>query len=120
MADTEHHIIIAPYNGLSPVNKYPMKKYIREDEKVSLLLSKTQIELIREHTFAEFELPDVFIVSETSGNKQKVWFTLHDLDHLNGYIAAAANHCEDKKLQRKLDALYDTIQRVEQKYEIKY
>ena len=45
-----------------------MKKIIEEDEKVPLLLSKKQIEVILEHTFAEEDLLEALRVSEITGS----------------------------------------------------
>ena len=97
-----------------------MKKIVEEHEKVVLLLSKKQIDLILEHTFAEDELLDALRVPKVVGSRRQILFTLHDLDDLNGHVAAAANHCEDRKLQRQLDVIYDTIQKVELKYDLHY
>ena len=94
-----------------------MKKLVNEYEKVPLKLSKKQIELIFEHTFAEDSLLNTLGVAEVMGSKKRVLFTLHDLEDLNGHVAAAANHCADKKLQRELDVIYDAIQEVERRYE---
>jgi len=47
-----------------------------------------------------------------------VLFTLHDLEDLNGHVAAAANHCKDKKLEDLLDTIYEAIQKAEQKYDL--
>jgi len=40
-------------------------------------------------------------------------YTLEDLDDLLGYIAAEANHAEDANLERKLQALYDRLCKIE-------
>ncbi|MBE9540437.1 MAG: hypothetical protein IMF06_15240 [Proteobacteria bacterium] len=96
-----------------------MKKSIEEHEKVPLLLSKDQIDLIIEHTFAEDDLLDALRVAEVVGRRIKVLFTLHDLEDLNGHVAAVANHCEDRKMQNQFDAIYDAIQKVELKYDLR-
>jgi len=95
-----------------------MNKAVSEHEKVPLLLSKKQIDLIIEHTFAEDDLLDALWVSEVSGSRRIVLFTLHDLEDLNGHVAAAANHCKDKKLEDLLDTIYEAIQKAEQKYDL--
>ena len=94
-----------------------MKKQINEEEKVPLRLSKKQIGLIFEHTFAEDDLLDALRLAEIIGGKRRVRFTLHDLEDLNGHVAAAANHCTDRKLQCELDVIYDAIQEIERRYE---
>jgi hypothetical protein len=45
-------------------------------------------------------------VAEQRGTGVIARFTLDDLDELRGYIAATANHCNDRKLRRELDALF--------------
>jgi hypothetical protein len=44
-------------------------------------------------------------------------YTLDDLEDMLGYIAAEANHTEDKKLCRELDALYDRLLRIQRSYD---
>jgi len=99
---------------------FSMSKLVGENDKVKVLLTKRQIHVIIEHTFAEDDLLNALQVSELAGTKRKVFFTLHDLEDLNGHVAAASNHCDDKKLQQELDSIYDTIQEVEFKYDLRY
>ena len=40
--------------------------------------------------------------------------TLDDLEELNGYLAAEANHCEDPQLQKKLDKLFERLSKIEE------
>jgi hypothetical protein len=49
--------------------------------------------------------------------ESKVMLTLDELDLLAGSIAAEANHTEDKKLERRLERIYDRICRLEEKFE---
>ncbi len=93
-----------------------MSKVVGEHEKVSLLIYKKQIDLILEHTFAEDDLLQALSIAEVSGSKRKALLSLHDLEDLNGHVAAAANHCGDRKLERELDGIYDLIEKVERKY----
>ena len=44
--------------------------------------------------------------------QQQVHLTLDDLDELAGCVAAGANHTRDKKLQRKLDTIFERIERL--------
>jgi hypothetical protein len=97
-----------------------MSRVIDENDKIPVLLTKRQIELLTEHTFAEDDLLNTLNVSEIAGGKRKVLFTLHDLEDLNGHVAAAANHCSNRKLQQELDSVYDIIQEVELKYDLHY
>lgn len=94
-----------------------MRKMVGLNDKVPLLLTGEQVALIIEHTCA---LLNALRISEVAGAKRKAMLTLHDLEDLNGHIAAIANHCEDKKLQKKLDSIFQTIQKVEDKYDLRY
>ena len=44
------------------------------------------------------------------GRKLVVKLTPDDLDEIIGYIAAEANHTDDRKLQKELDHLYERLQ----------
>jgi hypothetical protein len=46
-----------------------------------------------------------------------VRYTLTDLDELAGAVAAVANHCEDERLQRQLDAAWDRIDKLMHRYD---
>ena len=54
--------------------------------------------------------------AKAAGNNIKVTYTLDELDDLAGFIAAEANHAEDKKLKKKLESLYDKISDIENQY----
>ncbi len=41
---------------------------------------------------------------------QPVMMTLDDWDDFGGYVAAEANHCRDKSRAQKLDAIFERIQ----------
>ena len=45
------------------------------------------------------------------------FLTGYDLDEMLGYIAAAANHCKSKKLERELDGLYGRVKDVMESYD---
>ena len=49
--------------------------------------------------------------------ESKVMFTLDELDLLAGSVAAEANHTKDKKLEQKLERIYDRICRLEEMFE---
>ena len=97
-----------------------MKKSIGENEKVPLMLTEEQIEVIVEHTFAEDELLNALKIAEAVGTKRRVKFTLHELEFLEGHVAATANHCEDPNLQRKLDDVCELISKVQGSYDLVY
>lgn len=90
------------------------KKRIALGEKVSLKLTRTETKSILE------ELPCLDrqheqTIQETPAGKP-VMMTLDDLEDFCGYIAAEANHTEDKKLGRKLDRVFEKCQRLLDSY----
>ena len=86
-----------------------LTKKIQYDQPVELLLTPRQKELIIEHAFADPELTAKLEIAETRGKKIVANYTLDDLDQLSEFVAAEANHCEDKKLKRELGALFSEI-----------
>lgn len=92
------------------------RKRIAPGTLVPLRLTERQRELIREETFFAGEVLESLAAAAPIAGKLTLHLTLEDLDDLAGYVAAAANHCPKKKLQRELDQLYDVIRNVEQSY----
>ncbi len=76
-------------------------------------------QLIIDHALAGPELVDRPRVSEIRDGELRVGYTLSDLDELQGFIAAEANHTDDSVLRRKLDALYQKLRAYEDLYEHK-
>jgi hypothetical protein len=50
------------------------------------------------------------VPSDTTSTGTQILLTLDDLEDLGGYVAAEANHTTDKKLRKKLDAIFSKIQ----------
>ncbi|MEX0610726.1 MAG: hypothetical protein WD738_04685, partial [Pirellulales bacterium] len=71
------------------------KKQIRPDEKVGLKLTQAERTLCVEGLTLLSEQYEEAIRG-AAANKP-VMLTLDDLDELGGYVAADANHCEDRK-----------------------
>ena len=82
------------------------RKRIRPDDKVSLKLNDRERELILNHSFADEELTGRLRIAPRPGEAAVYRFTLDELDDLAGYVAAEANHADDKKLQKEWDQLY--------------
>ena len=51
------------------------------------------------------------------GGKLVVKLTLDDLEEIIGYIAAEANHTDDKKLQKELDHLLEQLRTTMESYD---
>lgn len=88
------------------------RKKIKRGEKIEISFSSRERKLLIEHTFADSEYTER--LRPVSGSATWVGeYTLEDLDDLLGYIAAEANHAEDANLERKLQALYDRLCKIE-------
>ena len=88
----------------------PSPKHIRPGEKVGLKFSAAERKLILDDVMClDDEYADA--IRQTPAN-QPVELTLDEWDDLGGYIAAEANHTEDKKLRKKLDAIFNKVQKI--------
>jgi hypothetical protein len=85
-----------------------LRKRIQRDEKVPLKLTATERKMVLDDSMIMDQESERAIQETPSG--EPVMMTLGDLDVFIGYIAAEANHTEDKRLERKLDRIYDKIQ----------
>lgn len=96
-----------------------MKRGIKKvgvDEGVALKLSIGDRELIIDHTFAGPDLTDRLAAAAPVRSRITVYYTLSELEDLQGYIAAEANHAKNRQIQRELYKLYDRIKGVEESY----
>jgi hypothetical protein len=75
--------------------------------KLPVHLSIGQRDLIRDHTFYP---GDVLTLALADGKGIRLDLTLDDIEEIQGYVAAEANHCENPKLQKQLDALFEKFQ----------
>lgn len=91
-------------------------KRVGVDEGVPVKLSTGDRELILDHTFAGPDLTDRLAAAIPVRSKITVYYTLSELEDLQGYIAAEANHAKNRKVQRELYGLYDRIKIVEESY----
>ncbi|MBA2116727.1 plasmid pRiA4b ORF-3 family protein [Bremerella alba] len=90
------------------------KKKIQHSEEVPLKLTAAERKLILDELMCldqDYEQ----IIRETPSGKPVMMY-LDDLEDFGGYIASEANHCEDKKKQKKLDAVFERVQDVLDKY----
>jgi hypothetical protein len=92
------------------------RRKIQPDEKVTVRLSARHRTLLLEHTFGDPQYAETLRPAPT-GKGLVGDYTLDDLEDMLGYIAAEANHTEDKKLRRELDALYDRLLRTQRSYD---
>ena len=91
-----------------------MKKHIQPGEPVPLKLTASQRKLILDEVSCLDGKYESLLRESVDG--VTLMMTLDDYDEFGGYIAAEANHCEDRRLQKKLDTIYEKVQRVLDKY----
>jgi len=66
--------------------------------------------LIRDQSFAPDELIDRLQPAPQTENRLADYFyTAEELDELAGFIAAAANHAENREVEQEWDALFERI-----------
>ncbi|MBW1723915.1 MAG: hypothetical protein JRD87_03265 [Deltaproteobacteria bacterium] len=82
---------------------------------IEIKFTPQERDLIIDHTFADPELTKRLKIAEIKGKHIVAKYSIHDLDDLLGFIAAEANHTEDKKLEKKLDKLFDRLTRILEK-----
>ena len=71
--------------------------------------------LIIDHTFADPGLTKRLKIAEIKGKHLIAKYSIHDLDDLLGFIAAEANHTDDKKIGKKLDRVFERLTRILEK-----
>ena len=82
-------------------------KKIPYGTKLPVKLTIRERDLIRDETFCD---PDFAKVAVVYGKGIRVDMSLDDIEEVQGYVAAEANHTKNKKLQRELDRLFDKLQ----------
>lgn len=75
--------------------KLPVKPTFRERD------------LICNHTFYD---PDFANHAVTDSKGIQIELSLGDIEDIQGYVAAEANHCDDEKFQNGLDRLFEKLQ----------
>jgi hypothetical protein len=83
------------------------RKKIPYGKKLPVKLTIRERDLIRDKTSCD---PDFAKVAVVDGKGIRVDMSLDDIEEVQGYVAAEANHTKNKKLQRELDRLFDKLQ----------
>ena len=92
----------------------PQRKQIKPSEKVGRKLTAAERKLILNDVIG-VDQEYIQTIQDTPPGKP-VQFTLGELDDLGGYIAAEAKHTTDKKLEKKLDRVFEKIQSLLDQY----
>ncbi len=90
------------------------RKKIPYGSKLPIYFSEEELRLIRERTFVD---PDFGHLAVAERGKLKLELSLDDIEEVQGYIAAEANHTNNKKVQRELDQIYEKLQRFLDNYD---
>jgi hypothetical protein len=83
------------------------RKKIPYGTKLPVKLSIRERDFIRDETFCD---PDFAKFAIVDGKGIRVDLSLDDIEEIQGYIAAEANHTKNKKLQKELDRIFDKLQ----------
>jgi hypothetical protein len=83
------------------------RKKVPYGTKLPVKLTLRERDLIRDETFCD---PDFAKFSVVEGKGLKIEMSLDDIEEIQGYVAAEANHTENKKLQKELDLLFNKLQ----------
>ena len=82
---------------------------------IEIKFTPQERDLIIDETFAGPDLTQRLKIAEIKGKHLIVKYSTYDLDDLIGFIAAEANHTEDKKIGKKLDRLFERLSRILEK-----
>jgi len=93
------------------------RKKIRHETKVPVKLTIRERDLIRDHTFYDSDFAGLALVD---GNDVRIDLTLSEIEDIQGYIAAEANHTKNSKLEKELDEVFDKLQFYLDTYEVEY
>lgn len=86
-----------------------IRKYIKPGTQLAVKLSPRERDLVVERAFLDPEVEGALQQAAPVGSKLVVNLNLDDIDDLLGCVAAEANHCEDAKVRRVLDAVCDRL-----------
>lgn len=82
---------------------------MRFSDAIPVRLHIEEKDLILNEIFIEPDLTDRLETAKEVSEVVVVYFSPDELDDLLDHIAAAANHCHDKKIQDALDEIYDSL-----------
>jgi len=91
-----------------------VKKNIPYGEKLPVLFTQKEMGILHEYVLYSSPEP---LNGKVSGNKIKVILSLDDIEDLMGYVAAEANHTNDKKLENALDKIFTRLNDYLSKYD---
>jgi hypothetical protein len=95
-----------------------MKKIVTgHGQKFLVTLALKERDLILNCMVLENYLIEILRIAVIKDNQISIHFTIDELENLLGYIAAEANHSDDRKLVKRLEKLYDKLDELVLLYE---
>ena len=95
-----------------------MKKIeLEHGQKIMVTFTLKERDLILNCMVLENYLIEMFKIAVIKNNQISIHFTIDELEDLLGYIAAEANHSDDRKLVNRLEKLYDRLDELVLLYE---
>lgn len=83
------------------------RKKVPYGTKLPVKLTIRERDLIRDETFCH---PDFAKVAVVDGKRIRVDLSLDEIEEIQGYVAAEANHTENSKLRKELNRLFGKLQ----------
>lgn len=87
------------------------------ENRIKIKLTTEERALIINKTFADPGLLEPLEKGQVKDDLITVYYAPLDLEELLGFIAAEANHTEDKVLEETLDSLHDKLEDILDAYE---
>jgi len=82
---------------------------MRFSDTIPVRLHVEEKKLILNETLIDPDLTDRFKAAKKVSEAVVIYFRPDEFDDLLDHVAAAANHCPDRKIQNALDDLYDSL-----------
>lgn len=83
------------------------RKRIPYGTKLPVTLTLRERDLIRDETFCDLNVAKCAVVE---GTGVRVGLSLDEIEEIQGYVAAEANHTKNTKRRKELDRLFDKLQ----------
>ena len=92
------------------------RKRITPGDRIPFRMSIVERDLVVDRAFLDTEIEQLLRTASMSGSRLVVGLTLDDIDDLAGCIAAEANHSDDARARRSLDAIFDRLTKLDAEY----
>jgi len=83
------------------------RKKIPYGTKLPVKLTVQERDIIRDKTFCD---PNFAKIAVVDGKSVQVDMSLDEIEVIQGFVAAEANHMKNKKLENELDRIFDKLQ----------